>query len=31
MYKAVPANRNIKKDTILPAHETKIIVLELHD
>ena len=31
MYKAIPANQNIEKDTILPAYETKIIVLQLHD
>ena len=31
MYKAIPANRNIKKDTILPTHETNINVLQLHD
>ena len=27
MYKPAPANWNVKKDTILPGYETKIIVL----
>ena len=33
MYKAVPVNWNVKKDTILPPHETKInsmIISGLH-